>query len=108
MKEKGKSKMSTILVTGATGTLGREVVQQLLQCQQHVRASTHQSHPSVTQGVEVYQGDFRVGSGLIEAMRLKQLAPRAPAPSPQVGGEVGLPKSSHTLHGTKIKKETRL
>lgn len=61
--------MSTILVTGATGTLGREVVQQLLHHGQHVRAYTRQSRPSVPAGVEVYQGDIRVGSGLIEATR---------------------------------------
>lgn len=49
--------------------LGREVVQKLLDRGQHVRAYTHQLHLSVPQGVEVYQGDLRVGSGLIEATR---------------------------------------
>ena len=61
--------MSTILVTGATGNLGSKVVQQLFDRGQHVRAYTRQSRPSVPDGVEVYQGDIRVGSGLIEATR---------------------------------------
>jgi len=61
--------MSTILITGATGTLGREVVQQVFDRGQQVRAYTRQSRPSVPAGVEVYQGDIRVGSGLIEATR---------------------------------------
>ena len=61
--------MSTILVTGATGTLGREVVQKLLDRQQRVRVYTRQPHPPVPAGVEVYQGDIREGTGLIEATR---------------------------------------
>jgi uncharacterized protein YbjT (DUF2867 family) len=61
--------MSTILVTGATGTLGREVVQQLVDRGQQVRAYTRQSHPAVPAGVEVFQGDIRVGSALDEATR---------------------------------------
>jgi uncharacterized protein YbjT (DUF2867 family) len=63
------SNPATILVTGATGTLGREVVQQLLQHRHHVRAYTRQANPSVPQGVDVYQGDIRTGSGLAEAVR---------------------------------------
>jgi uncharacterized protein YbjT (DUF2867 family) len=69
MNEKGKSKMSTILVTGATGNLGREVVRQLRDREHRVRAYSRQSHPSVPDGVEVSQGDIRVGSGLDEATR---------------------------------------
>jgi uncharacterized protein YbjT (DUF2867 family) len=61
--------MSTILVTGATGTLGREVVKQLLERGHRVHGYTRQSHPSVPDGVEVYQGDIRVGSGLHEAIK---------------------------------------
>ena len=61
--------MSTILVTGATGTLGREVVRQLRHRQHHVRAYTRQSRPAVPQGVAAYQDDIRVGTGLVEATR---------------------------------------
>jgi len=61
--------LSTILVTGATGTLGSEVVRQLHDRGHHVRAYSRQSRPSVPTGVQVYQGDLRVGSGLDEATR---------------------------------------
>ncbi|QBD76090.1 NAD-dependent epimerase/dehydratase family protein [Ktedonosporobacter rubrisoli] len=61
--------MLTILVTGATGALGREVVQQLLQQQHQVRIYTHKSPPTAAENIEVYQGDLRTGEGLIEATR---------------------------------------
>ncbi|HZR42287.1 MAG TPA: NmrA family NAD(P)-binding protein [Ktedonobacteraceae bacterium] len=61
--------MSTILVTGATGHLGSEVVRQLLDRRHSVRVYTRQSHPSVPAGVQVYQGDIREGSGLDEATK---------------------------------------
>ncbi|GCE50082.1 uncharacterized protein YbjT (DUF2867 family) [Thermosporothrix hazakensis] len=57
--------MSTILVTGATGKLGREVVYQLQQRQHAVRTYSRQA-PSF-QNVAVYQGDIRTGSSLLEA-----------------------------------------
>ncbi|MBZ0294419.1 MAG: NAD(P)H-binding protein [Anaerolineae bacterium] len=60
---------ATVLVTGATGTLGREVVKQLLQHSHHVRAFTRQSSPTVPQGVNIYQGDIRARSGLAEATK---------------------------------------
>ena len=61
--------MSTVLVTGATGTLGREVVRQLLERGQHVRIYARQPHPSVPPNVEVFQGDIRLGTGLHEAVK---------------------------------------
>ncbi|EFH90975.1 SDR family oxidoreductase [Ktedonobacter racemifer] len=61
--------MSTILVTGATGHLGSEVVRQLLEREHSVRAYTRQPHPSVPAGMQVYQGDIREGSGLDEATK---------------------------------------
>ncbi|QBD80191.1 NAD-dependent epimerase/dehydratase family protein [Ktedonosporobacter rubrisoli] len=61
--------MSTILITGATGTLGSEVVQQLHTRGHHVRAYTRQVQPAVPMGVEVFQGDIRDGSGLDKATK---------------------------------------
>ena len=61
--------MSTILVTGATGHLGGEVVRQLLDRGHSVRAYTRQSNPSVPAEVKVYQGEIREGSGLDEATK---------------------------------------
>ncbi|GCE15530.1 SDR family oxidoreductase [Tengunoibacter tsumagoiensis] len=61
--------MSTILVTGATGTLGNEVVQQLHTRGHHVRAYTRQAQPAVPTGVAVFQGDIRDGSGLEKATK---------------------------------------
>ena len=61
--------MSTILVTGATGHLGSEVVRQLLDRRHSVRAYTRQSRPSISAGVQVYQGDIREGSDLDEAIK---------------------------------------
>jgi uncharacterized protein YbjT (DUF2867 family) len=58
---------ATMLVTGATGTLGREVVKLLVQRGHQVRAFTRQSNPTVPPGVEVVQGDIRSGDGLAEA-----------------------------------------
>ena len=48
-----------ILVTGATGTVGREVVAQLLTAGQKVRAMTRDpSKVKLNGGVEVVRGDF--------------------------------------------------
>jgi nucleoside-diphosphate-sugar epimerase len=69
MNEKGKRKMSTILVTGATGNLGSKVVREVCDRGQQVRAYTRQSPPSVPAGIEVYPGDILMGSGLREAIR---------------------------------------
>jgi uncharacterized protein YbjT (DUF2867 family) len=67
MMEIQNNSVMTVLVTGATGTLGREVVKQLVQRGHQVRAFTRQSNPPVPQGVEVVQGDIRSGNGLAEA-----------------------------------------
>jgi uncharacterized protein YbjT (DUF2867 family) len=61
--------MSTILVTGATGSIGSSVVHHLLNRHHRVRIYTHQSQPSVPQEVEVYQGDIRTGTGLSAAIK---------------------------------------
>ena len=60
--------MATVLVTGGTGTLGREVVKHLLLRQHRTRVLSRQSTPPVPAGVEVVTGDFMAGSGLSEAV----------------------------------------
>jgi uncharacterized protein YbjT (DUF2867 family) len=59
--------MSTILVTGGTGGLGRHLVGKLLQRGHQVRIHTRQAHPNLPNSVSAYQGDIREGSGLAEA-----------------------------------------
>jgi uncharacterized protein YbjT (DUF2867 family) len=49
----------TFFVTGATGTVGRHVVDQLIQAGQHVRALTRNpAKANLPAGVEVVQGDL--------------------------------------------------
>ncbi|HET7639291.1 MAG TPA: NAD(P)H-binding protein [Ktedonobacteraceae bacterium] len=60
--------MTTVLVTGATGTLGREVVARLIARQHRTRILSHQSAPSLPEDVEVITGDLVSGSGLREAV----------------------------------------
>jgi len=60
--------MATILVTGGTGTLGREVVTRLLDQHHTTRILSQQSSPSVPRGVEVITGDLVSGTGLREAV----------------------------------------
>ena len=60
--------MATVLVTGATGTLGREVVHRLLLKQHQARILSHKSAPTVPAGVEVITGELASGAGLREAV----------------------------------------
>ena len=58
-----------ILVTGATGTVGREVVAQLLQAGQSVRAMTRNpAQAQIDRRVEVVTGDFSVPETLARAV----------------------------------------
>lgn len=61
--------MPTTLVTGATGTLGREVVLHLLDREHNVRAYVRGDGSSVPGGVEAFSGDIKTGSGLSEAIK---------------------------------------
>src|SRR5579871_5621488 len=61
--------MSTVLVTGGTGTLGRAVVARLLNRPHRVRILSHQAHPVMPAAVEVAPGDLVSGAGLREAAR---------------------------------------
>lgn len=61
--------MSTILVTGATGTLGREVVRQALGRNQNVRAYVREVEAALPEGVQAFPGDIRTGAGLLEATK---------------------------------------
>lgn len=61
--------MSTILVTGATGTLGREVVRQALGRKQDVRAYVREAEAALPEGVKAFPGDIRTGAGLREATK---------------------------------------
>jgi uncharacterized protein YbjT (DUF2867 family) len=59
-----------ILVTGATGTVGREVVAQLLTAGQRVRAMTRDPKKiDLNGGVEVVQGDFNAPDTLASAVK---------------------------------------
>lgn len=65
--------MDKILVTGGTGLLGREIVNQLISEKQNVAILTTQTHPDVTAGVEVFTGDLITGKGLSEAVADKDV-----------------------------------
>lgn len=56
--------MSRVLVTGGTGTLGREVVDSLLQRNHHVRLLSHRTQPEASASIEVMAGDLVSGSGV--------------------------------------------
>lgn len=56
--------MSTVLVTGGTGTLGRAVVARLLNGPHRVRILSHQAQPVMPAAVEVAPGDLVSGAGL--------------------------------------------
>ncbi|MFH9562759.1 NAD(P)H-binding protein [Streptomyces globisporus] len=60
----------TILVTGATGTVGRRVVEQLLERGEHVRALTRDpERAEFPAGVEVVGGDLEHPASLAPALR---------------------------------------
>jgi uncharacterized protein YbjT (DUF2867 family) len=61
--------MSMVLVTGATGNLGSKVVQKLLDLGHTVRAYARGSSAGIPAGVEIFEGDIRVGSGLVAATK---------------------------------------
>src|SRR5580704_17925049 len=69
-----------ILVTGATGTVGREVVAQLLAAGQKVRMMTRDpSKVKLDGGVQVVQGDFDVPQPLASKRVFgKAILPRRP------------------------------
>ncbi len=60
--------MATVVVTGGTGTLGREVVTRLVARHHHPRLFCHQVPASVPENVEVVKGDLISGRGLREAV----------------------------------------
>jgi uncharacterized protein YbjT (DUF2867 family) len=67
---KGNEEMETILVTGATGTLGREVVAQLLAAGKKVRAMTRNPAKAwMDERVELVRGDFAMPESLENAVR---------------------------------------
>ncbi|QQK75445.1 NAD(P)H-binding protein [Salicibibacter cibarius] len=60
----------TVLVTGATGTVGRHVVEQLVNKDVQVRAvSRHPERANLPEGVEVVAGDLKSPETLIPAFR---------------------------------------
>ena len=60
--------MTSVLVTGATGELGRLVVARLLAGRHQTRILSHRHAPSAAAGVEVVAGDLVSGEGLPEAV----------------------------------------
>jgi len=59
--------MSTVLVTGGTGTLGRALVPLLLADGHVVRVLSRRTAPRVPPGATAYAGDIRTGTGLERA-----------------------------------------
>jgi len=60
--------MEKILVTGGTGSLGSEVVRQLISLGCNVGVFTSRRDPQVPDGVGVFHGDLSTGEGLAEAL----------------------------------------
>jgi uncharacterized protein YbjT (DUF2867 family) len=60
--------MKTVLVTGATGTLGRAVTRLLLAAGYTARAFSRQTQVSLPAGAELAVGDLAQGVGLTEAL----------------------------------------
>src|SRR5579863_2508958 len=60
--------MATVLVTGGSGTLGRQVVNRLLNRHHRTRILTRQITPIVDDRVEVITGNLIPGNGLSEAV----------------------------------------
>lgn len=60
--------MATVLVTGGTGVLGREVVLRLLAHNHTTRVLSRQTHPDLPAGTQVVTGDLSSGSGLHDAV----------------------------------------
>lgn len=56
-----------IMVTGATGVLGREVLERVRRTGLPVRALTRRAKPPTTPGVDWFTGDLTTGTGLAEA-----------------------------------------
>jgi uncharacterized protein YbjT (DUF2867 family) len=61
--------MTTILVTGGNGGLGREVVQRLVKAGQTVRVMSRSPRPGSAIGVEWAQADIETGTGIGEAVK---------------------------------------
>ncbi|HUZ58534.1 MAG TPA: NAD(P)H-binding protein [Hanamia sp.] len=61
--------MKKVLVTGGTGTLGSEVVKQLLFQQYHTSVLTSRQNPSLPQGCRICNGDLAKNTGLREALQ---------------------------------------
>jgi uncharacterized protein YbjT (DUF2867 family) len=86
--KKDRASMSRILVTGATGRVGREIVGQLLAAGQPVRALTRRPEAAgLPAGVEIVPGDLTVPESLdanlqgVTAVFLVWTAPPATAPA---------------------------
>lgn len=60
--------MANILVTGGTGTLGREVVARLIVRGHRVRVLTHHTAPTLPEGAAAAPGDLVTGAGLAAAL----------------------------------------
>lgn len=58
----------TVLVTGATGTLGKELLPRLVSAGHEVHALSRRVHEP-EEGVVWFQGDLRTGEGLLQAVQ---------------------------------------
>jgi uncharacterized protein YbjT (DUF2867 family) len=67
--EEGGALLSTALVTGGTGTPGREVVSRLLKRHHRVRILSHHAQPVMSAAIEAATGDLASGTGLRKATR---------------------------------------
>jgi nucleoside-diphosphate-sugar epimerase len=67
--------MAKVLVTGATGTLGREIVSRLIAKHFGTRVLSHNSKPSASEWIEVHFGDLASGEGLRQVTKVPPQAP---------------------------------
>jgi uncharacterized protein YbjT (DUF2867 family) len=61
--------VGSVLVTGGTGTLGRQLVPRLLAAGHEVRVLSRRADASAPDGATVFRGDIRTGDGIAAAMQ---------------------------------------
>src|SRR5262245_54381380 len=79
-----------ILIAGGTGTVGTQLVAELVRREQRVRVLTRDPHKAaerLPRGVELVAGDLHDPATLVTALRGVEVASLATAPSPLLGAQ---------------------
>ncbi|GGW63634.1 nucleotide-diphosphate-sugar epimerase [Streptomyces lucensis JCM 4490] len=98
-----------ILVTGATGTTGSELVRQLAERGERVRALTRDpAKAQVPPGVEVVRGDYTDPGSLADATRGVTAAFLAGPPGPSAGHDLALVAAARTAGVRRLVKLSAL